>query len=119
MRDRRRNSDRYRLGNLVLYRENIGKLAVIALGPNMLSGLRLDQLYSDADAIDGLAQAAFENITHAQIAADLLHVDDTVLVGERRIAGDDEQGRIARQCGDHVLGNPVREELLIRVATHI
>jgi hypothetical protein len=49
----------------------------------------------------------------------LLYVDGTVLVGEGRIAGDDEQGRIARQGGDYVLGDPVREELLLWVAAHI
>jgi len=113
------DSDRHSLGDLVLQREDVGKIAVVALGPDVLAALGLDQLRGDADAIAGFAQAAFEHIAHTELASDLLHIDRAALVAEGRIARDDEQRRIARQRGDDVLGDPVGEELLLGVATHI
>ena len=62
----------------------------------MIAGLRLDQLGGDADAVGGFAQAAFEHIAYAQFAPNLADLDRPPLVGERRIAGDDEQRRVAR-----------------------
>ena len=38
---------------------------------------------------------------------------------EDGVAGDDEQVAEARQLGDDVLGQPVGEELLLRVAAHV
>ena len=43
-----------------------------------------------------LAHAAFEDIAHAKLAADLPHVDRPALVGEARIAGDHEPTSNAR-----------------------
>src|SRR6516165_1677945 len=54
--DCRSNSDRHCLGNLVLYRENVGEVAVITLGPNVIACLGLDQLRGDADAVAGFTQ---------------------------------------------------------------
>ena len=85
----------------------------------MLAGLHLDQLSGHTDAVIGFAQAAFEHIAHTQLPPDLLHIDCPPLEGKGRVAGDDEQGRIARQSSDHVLGNTVGEELLLGVARPI
>jgi hypothetical protein len=57
--------------------------------------------------------------THAQLAPDLLHTDRAPFIGEAGVARDHEQGRIARQGSYDVLGNPVGEKLLLRVAAHI
>ena len=78
------------VGDLVLYRENIFERAVVAVCPDMVAGGRVDQLRGNAHAIAGLAHAAFEHVAHAELAADLPHVD-VALVGEGRVAGDDEQ----------------------------
>ena len=51
---------RQRFGELVLHSENIGEIAIVALGPHMVAGYRLDQLSSDADPIAGLAHATFK-----------------------------------------------------------
>lgn len=56
--DCRSDRDGDRLGNFVLHREDVGEVAVIALGPDMVAGVVLDQLRGDPDAIAGLAQAA-------------------------------------------------------------
>src|SRR5208282_2311958 len=78
-------------GDLVLHRKNIGEVAVIALGPEMPAGRRLDQLRGHPHSIAGLAHAAFKHVAHAQLAPDLFHVDRAALEGEARVARDDEQ----------------------------
>ena len=73
----------------------------------------------DAQPAAGLAQAAFEDVAHAQFAAGLLHVDRAALVGEGRVAGDDEQPFDPRQAGDDVLDDAVDEIFLLGVAAHV
>ena len=68
-----RADDRQR--DLVLQREDVVELAVVALGPDVGAGRRIDELAGDAHAIRRLAHAAFEHVAHAEFAADLLHVD--------------------------------------------
>src|SRR5262249_15026640 len=75
----------------VLQLENIFKRAIEAIGPQMRPGCRLDQLPGDADAAAGLAHRAFQHVSDAELASDLLHIDRLTLVTEARIAGDDEQ----------------------------
>jgi len=75
---------------LVLHHEDLCKIAVIALGPDMLIALGFNQLRCDADAVAGFAQTALEHIAHAELAPDPLHIDGAALVGERGVAGDDE-----------------------------
>src|SRR5882762_8269000 len=55
--DGRGDSYRHRLADLILHREDVGEVAVVAVGPDMVAGLRLDQLRGDADAVAGFAQA--------------------------------------------------------------
>jgi hypothetical protein len=57
--------DRHVLADLVLDGEDVGEVAVVALGLDMVAGLGLDQLCGDVDAIWGFAHAAFEHISHA------------------------------------------------------
>src|SRR5580693_9660827 len=59
---------------------------------------RVDQLRGDADPAARFAHRAFENIAHTQFAADRLHIDRLALVGEARIAGDDEEPADAGEC---------------------
>jgi hypothetical protein len=113
------NSDRHSLSDLVLQRKDVGEIAVVALGPDVLASLGLDQLRSDADAIAGLAYAAFEHIAHTELAPNLLHIDRAALVSEAGVARDDEQRGIAGQRGDDVLGDPVGHELLLGIPTHV
>ena len=72
-----------------------------------------------AHAIAALAYRAFEHVTDPEFAADLLYVDRPALVGEARIAGDDEQPANAAQRGDDVLHHPISEILLLRIAAHV
>src|SRR6516165_5569998 len=88
--DRRGNRDGYRFGNLVLYREDVGEVAVVALGPDVFSTLGVDELRGDPNAIAGFTQAAFEDIADAKLVPDLLHINRAAFVGEGRVAGDHE-----------------------------
>jgi hypothetical protein len=54
--DRRGDGDRYRFGDLVLDREDVGEIAVVALGPDVDAGLGLEELCGDTDPLAGLAQ---------------------------------------------------------------
>src|SRR5262245_11028090 len=110
----RGDGDRHRFADLVLQCENVGELAVVALCPDVLAGVSLDQLCGDADTVAGFTQAAFEHVAHAELAPDLLYVDSAPLVRKTRIARDHEQGRIPGQCGDDVLDHAVGEVFLFR-----
>ena len=86
------------LGDPILKLEDVVERALIALGPEMAARLRVDELSGDAHAVRRLADAAFEHIAHAQVAADLLHIARPALVGEARIARDHEQPAYVRQA---------------------
>ena len=64
-----------RVGDFVLQLENIGELAVVSLGPQMIAERRVDELPGHANAVRRFAHASFENVAHAQLPGDLTHVD--------------------------------------------
>ncbi len=119
IRNDRSNRDRHRFGDLVLQREDVGEIAVVPVGPDVVASLGFDQLGGDANAIGGPSHAAFEHVAHAEFAPDLLQIDCAALVGEGGVARDDEQRGVARQSGDDVFGDPVGDELLLGVAAHV
>ena len=63
--------------------------------------------------------AALQHIADVQLAADLLHIERLALVGEGRVAGDDEGAANARQIGRQALRDPVDEMLLLRSAADV
>ena len=85
----------------------------------MRAGEGVDQLRGDAHPAAALPDRAFEHIPHAELAPDLLHIDRSTLVGEARIAGDDEEPADARERGDDLLDHAVGEIFLLRVAAHV
>ena len=85
----------------------------------MGAGLGIDKLSGDADLATRLAHAALEHVANAKLASDLLDVDRLALVGEARIAGDDEQRPEPRQSRDDVLDETIDEVFLLRVAAHV
>ena len=76
--------------DLVLHIEQVPALAVEPVGPEMRATLGVDQLGIDADAQTGSLNAAFEDVPHAKLAADLFHVHRLALVCEGTVAGDHE-----------------------------
>jgi hypothetical protein len=69
-------------------------------------------LHTDAQALAGLPKAAFDQVAHAQFAADLRRVDNPTLVGEAGTAGDHENGAHARQRRRDVVADPVDKSVL-------
>ena len=104
--------------HLVLQLEDVGQLAVETVGPKVRAGRRLDQLAGDAQPVIGPSHAALEHVAHAELAADLPDVDRAPLVGEGRVARDDEQRRKARERRDDVLDHTVGK-IVIRLAAEI
>src|SRR6266446_3790424 len=89
--ERRVDRDRDARGDLVLHRENVSQITIVALGPKMPAGGGFDELRCHSHPVSGLAHAALEHITHAELAPDVSDCNRLALVGECRIAGDDEQ----------------------------
>src|SRR6185437_13892558 len=105
--------------DVVLHRENIHQLAVVAFGPEMRAAPGVDELARYAHAIARFAHAAFEHVANTELRADPFHVDRLAFVGEARIARDDVQFGQFRQAGDDVVGDAVGKIFLLRVAAHI
>src|SRR5262249_46918018 len=77
--------------HLVLEGEDIVKRAIVSFGPEMGTGFRLDELTGDAHSVGTFTNAAFQHVTDAEFAADLLYIDHSTLVDEARVPRDDEQ----------------------------
>jgi len=80
---------------------------------------RVDQLGGDAHSTACFAHRAFEDIADAELATDLLHIDRLALVGEARIAGDDEEPADAGERRDDLLNHAVGEVVLLRIGAQI
>ena len=108
-----------RLRNLVLQREDVVEVAVVALRPQVAAGRAVDQLRGDAHALAGLAHAALEHVADPELPRELPDVDVLALERERRVArGDRERGDLA-EVGDDVFADAVAEILLLRLAAHV
>src|SRR5206468_6760918 len=68
--------------NLILDRENVGQIAIVALGPQMIAGRTVDQLRSDAHATAGLAHTALKNMADPELPPDVAHVHRLALERE-------------------------------------
>ena len=105
--------------DLVLQGEEIAGVAIESLGPQMRVALGVDQLRANAYLLARSLDAPLQHITHTELAADLLGVDQLVPIGERGIARDHEHVREPRHIGRHVLGDAVSKILLLRVVAEI
>src|SRR5262249_23607303 len=85
----------------------------------MCASRRLDQLRRNAHPSAGPPHRAFQNIAHAQLAPDLLHVNSITLVRKTRITGDYEEPANAADGSSDLLDHAVGEILLLRVAAHV
>ena len=108
-----------RAGDLILQLEHVLEVAVVPVGPEMGIGRGIDELPGDAQPTAGAAHAPFEDVADSELPPDLADVHRPVLVGEGRVAGDNEELRKARQRGDNVLDDPVGKVLLIGIGAHV
>ena len=105
--------------HLVVHREQVVRRPIVALGPEVRAGGGIDQLRRYPHALGAGLEAALEHVAHAELPADLAHVDRLALVGEAGIAGDHEQVARSGELGDQILGEGVGQTLLALVAAKI
>src|SRR6516165_10698122 len=70
------------LGDLILHREHVGEVAIVAFRPKVASGGDIIELCRDAHAFAAPAQAALDHIADAEFLGDLLDVHCLFLVDE-------------------------------------
>src|SRR6516165_7071261 len=99
--------------DLVLQIEDVLERAIEAVGPQMHSCFGLDKLRGNANPPAALPDRAFEDVAHAQLAADPLYVDRLALVCERAVACDHEQPADAAERGDDLLNHAVGKIFLL------
>ena len=104
------------MSNFVLKGEQIIKLPVIAFGPKVLAINGIDQLRRDAEPITGPLYTTLQHIAHAETLGRFLHLYRLTLVGEGGIPRDNEQIGRGGKHGDNVLGYPVAQVTLGRIA---
>jgi hypothetical protein len=63
--------------------------------------------------------APLQHIAYPELAADPLHIDRCAPVGEGGVACDHEAFGNPREIGGKVVGDPVREILLLRVVGEV
>jgi hypothetical protein len=113
----KRNRDSTR--DFVLQREQIARIAVQPVGPQMCVGLGIDQLGADTHPVARSLDAPFQDIAHSQLATDLLGVGLPATIGESSIPRDNGNHREPRQVGRQVFGDAVGEVLLFAVVAQI
>ncbi len=79
----------------------------------MVAAVHLDELHGDAQAVAGLAHAAFEDVSDAEPLADRAHVESDIAELERRGARGDAQAGDAAEGVEDLLGDAVAEVLLV------
>jgi hypothetical protein len=70
------------LADLVLHREHVGEVAVVAFRPKRAAGRDVIELCGDTHAVAALTHAALDQIPDAELLGDLSDVDGLALVGE-------------------------------------
>ena len=76
--------------DLVLNREHVLDLPVVALGPAWAPVMASTSCTEIRTRSPLTANASLQHVAHAKFAADLPHVHNLALVLERGVAGDDE-----------------------------
>src|SRR5882724_892906 len=105
--------------DFVLDREDLGNLAIEPFGPYMIAGLGIDQLSRDSNPLAKSANTALDDVANVQVTCDLPEVGGGAPVAEGRRARPDRQFVPSRQVSDYVLGEPVAEIALRRIAAEV
>ena len=99
--------------DLVLHVEQVGDRLVEPVGPDVVARRGVDELGVDPHPARAALNAAFEDVTDIEFPADLLGVDRLALVGESRIARDDDRVGKPGEIGCETLGHAVHELFLL------
>src|SRR5688500_11283047 len=107
------------LRDVVLDREHILHLAVVSLGPEVVSVRYVHELRSDAELAPHLAYAALEHSRDLELPPNLTDVLVLSLEGERRRPGRHTKRLDLAQCVDDLFGHTVGEVFVLRIGTHV
>ena len=108
-----------RARQLVLDREDALQLPVVALRPEVIAALAVDQLRSNAQGIPFATHAALQDGGDAELLADLPYTEVLALVGKGRRPRDDANAVDVRQRVDQLLGHAVGEVLVVAPAAQV
>src|SRR5262245_35284780 len=89
---------------------SVGEASTIGFKPiceHVCAGFTVDQLRIDLSPVTHPPHTSFENITDAEISANLLHINGFALVGKGRVAGDHETVGDPREIGSQIVGDSV------------
>src|SRR5215813_6764763 len=100
---------RHRAGNFILHLEDVIDVALVRLGPQMLAGIRSDQLRRDPQSVAGPSNTAFEDVRYVEFCRDGGDIVRLSSKGKRRGAGNDVQLWRLRQEVEELLGEAVGE----------
>ncbi len=106
-------------GDLVLDGEDVARVAVEALRPELISGPGVGQLRGDANAFSRPAHAALQHGSHVERRSDLLDVRFLALEREAGRARGHAQLRHPAQSAQDLLGDAVAEELVLRIGAEV
>ena len=94
-------------------------ITVESLGPKMGARRGFDELCGNPHASRCLPNTPFKHKAYAELTADLLDVNGSSLIRKTRIAGDHKQPSRFGKSRSDVLGDAIREMLLVRVTAHV
>jgi hypothetical protein len=106
-------------GYVCLDLEDVVEPAVVALRPEMLVRVGLDELYGDSHPIPAPADASLEHRVDVQFGPDVAERLLSLLVRVDRGPRDDPKTGDPGEDRDDLLGHPVGEVRVVRVGTHV
>jgi hypothetical protein len=93
--------------NGILHLQAVGPVLVELVSPEMRIALGIVELGMHAQPVATRLHAAFEHKAHAQILADLPHIDWLALVSESGRVGDDETVPKTREPGGQFVADDI------------
>src|SRR5712671_3467426 len=80
---------------------------------------RVDELRVESSSLTRILRAAFEDVSHAEFAADLAGVERFALIGESGAPRDRPNAGAPREVGGQRFGDAVDEVIILGAATDI
>ena len=105
--------------NLVLDGEDVGHLAVVALRPQVRAVGSQNELRRHTDAAAGAADAALEDVRHAERVRDPADVLVLAFERKRRRARNHLEAGHLRERVDDLVREAVAEILVVRIPAHV
>jgi hypothetical protein len=105
--------------DLLLHGEEVGRRAVVRLGPEHAAVRRGDELRGHLEAAGTPAHAALEHGRHAERVGDRADGERLPLEGERGGTPRNPEARHLGEGRDHLVGEPIGEVLVPGIATRV